>query len=134
MGLIDLSIIAHASKSSACFTKGCVNMKKKKILQYILALLVLDRFAACSQSVSFKSCSFLCGWSCHYLSGRGGCSNGMWSCLRWQSLMHSQLSLMALSSFLGRASSVILWSSRLLSLMPSSSRTFGTSVGASWYP
>lgn len=30
MGLIDLSIIAHASKSSACFTKGCVNMKKKK--------------------------------------------------------------------------------------------------------
>lgn len=30
MELIDLSIIAHASKSSACFTKGCVNMKKKK--------------------------------------------------------------------------------------------------------
>ena len=114
--------------------KVVLTWKKKKILQYILALLVLDRFAACSQSVSFKSCSFPCGWSCHYLSGRGGCSNGMWSCLRWQSLMHSQLSLMALSSFLGRASSVILWSSRLLSLMPSSSRTFGTSVGASWHP
>lgn len=61
MELIDLSIIAHASKSSACFTKGCVNMKKKKILQYILALVVPDRFAAFSWLVSFKSCNFTCG-------------------------------------------------------------------------
>lgn len=30
MGLIDLSIIAHASKPSACFTKGCFNLKKNK--------------------------------------------------------------------------------------------------------
>ena len=114
--------------------KVVLTWKKKKILQYILALVVPDRFAAFSWLVSFKSCNFTCGWSCHYLSSRGGCSNGMWSCLRWQSLMHSQFSLMALSSFLGRASSVIPWSSRLLSVMPSSSRTLGTSVGASWHP
>ena len=44
MGLIDLSIIAHSSKPSACFTKGFVNIEEKKILQYRIYPCIMRTF------------------------------------------------------------------------------------------